>query len=60
MKKMCLVMLTALAIIICVIAVQNFRESKDEVYDGILIEENLESSVYNCYALEMKDENGGV
>lgn len=60
MKRMCLVMLAALAIIICVIAVQNFRETREEVYDGILIEKNLESSVYNCYALEMKEENGGV
>ena len=57
---MCLVVLTALAIIICVIAVQRFRKSKEEVYDGILIEENLEYSPYRCYALEEKKENGGI
>ena len=54
---MCLIMLAALAIIICVIALQRFQEEKEENYDGILIEEKIngwEESI--CYL----EENGGL
>lgn len=60
MKKMCLVMLTALIIIICVIAFQTLRESRKEVFDGILIEENTGRSYDTCLYLVKKEQNGGI
>ncbi len=60
MKRMCLVMLAALAIIICVIAVQNFRESKDEVYDGILIEKIQDEYKLIDLSSGTNGQNGGI
>lgn len=60
MKKMCLVMLTAFIIIICVIAFQTLRESKREGFDGILIEENTNKTCEACLCFQKKEENGGI
>ncbi len=57
---MCLVMLAALAIIICVIAFQSFRESREEVYDGVLIEEVTDEYKLISLPFEEKDQNGGI
>ena len=60
MKRMCLVMLTALVIIICVIAFQTLRESKEEVYDGVLIEENIDWKDKDLLYVIEKEKNGGI
>ena len=60
MKRMCLVMLTALVIIICVIAFQTLRESKEEVYDGVLIEKNTNWNDRDLLYVTEKKENGGI
>lgn len=60
MKKMCLVMLTALIIIICVIAFHAFREAREEVYDGILIEENTGWDYSICLYDQKEKQNGGI
>ena len=60
MKRMCLVMLTALIIIICVIAFQTLCETKKEGYDGILIEENTDWDNQKILYLIKKNENGGI
>ena len=60
MKRMCFVVLAALAIIVCIIAFQRFWEGKKENYDGILIEKKVngwEDSI--CY-LEVKEESEGL
>ena len=56
MKKMCLVMLTVFIIIICVIAFQSLNKSDEEVFDGILIEKNLEEKIL----LQNIQWNGGI
>lgn len=60
MKRMCLVMFAALAIIICVIAFQSSRDAKEEAYDGILIEKMYDE--YNHVSLSFKanGQNGGI
>ena len=60
MKRMCFIVLAALAIIICVIALQRFREDREENYDGILIEEKVNGWEESVYYLEGKEESGGV
>lgn len=41
MKKMCMVALTAVIIIICVIAFYNIKDSSKEMTEGVLVENNL-------------------
>lgn len=41
MKKMCMVVLTAVIIIICVIAFYNIKDSSKEMMEGVLVENNL-------------------
>ena len=41
MKRMCLIMLTALIIIICVIAFKSWIGEAEDGFDGILIERNI-------------------
>ena len=41
MKKMCMVVLTAVIIIICVIAFYNLKDSSNEMTEGILVENNF-------------------
>lgn len=60
MKRMCFIVLAALAIIICVIAFQRFREDREENYDGILIEEKVNGWEDRVYCLEVREESGGV
>ena len=43
MKRMCLIMLTALIIIICVIAFKSLVGERQENFDGILIEKNIDN-----------------
>ncbi len=60
MKKMCLVVLTALIIIICVIAFKRFTEAKEESFDGILIEKNTGREYDNYILLQEFFRNGGT
>ena len=57
MKRMCMVMLGALIIIICVIAFQTIRESKEETFNGILIEENKRETFGNSYDYSIRCNN---
>lgn len=41
LKKMCMVMLTAVIIIICVIAFYNLKDSSKEMMEGVLVENNI-------------------
>ncbi len=41
MRRMCLIIVTALIIIICVIAFKSFTGQKEDSFDGIFIEKNM-------------------
>ena len=43
MKRMCFIVLAALAIIICVIAFKSLVGERQENFDGILIEKNIDN-----------------
>ncbi len=42
MRRMCLIIVTALIIIICVIAFKSFTKEKEESFDGIFVEKNID------------------